>query len=146
MTTREADYLRNPLSSEIQSQLHFMVAVIDDCAKSELVLSELIDQGFQPQNLQMFYTHRLEVHSEPLGFPIGRLQVMFQYLEDLLGLDDSTSKEYEEHLKSGQHVLLANIYGTDDSTLVTSVLDLNQSHTQRVLGYGYAARPSSPIL
>lgn len=146
MATREADYLRSPENFEIRSQLHFMVAVINDCDKSERVLSELIDQGFQPQNLQMFYTHRFEVHSEPLGFPIGRLQVMFQYLEDLLGLDDSTSKEYEEHLNSGQHVLLANIYGMDDSKLVASVLERSQSHTQRVLGYGYTGRPPSPIV
>ncbi len=146
MTTRDAEHSIRQESTGIQSQLHFMVGVIDDCIDSEMAITELIRQGFQPQKIQMFYTHKLEVHSEPLGFPIGRLQVMFQYLEDLLGLDDSTSKEYEEHMGAGQHVLLANIYSNDDADLVSSVLKRTQSHTQRVLGYGYTPRPSSPII
>ena len=145
MATREAEHSRKQETFEIQSQLHFMVAVIDGCTESEQVLSELIEQGLQPQKIQMFYAHKLAAHSKPLGFPIGRLQIMFQYLEDLLGLDDSTSKRYEDHLRAGQHVLLASIYSTGDSGLVTSVLERTKSHTPRILGYGYSAGSPTPI-
>ncbi|NQW22873.1 MAG: hypothetical protein HQ475_05450 [SAR202 cluster bacterium] len=134
MVARESE------SPETQFDLRFMVAVIDGCIASEWAALELLGNGSRPQQIQMFYAHRGQVHSKPNGLPFGRLQVMFQYLEDLLGLDASASSEYEEHMRSGRHVLLANVYCDNDAKAVASVLGRAQSHNGRVLGYGHAAR------
>ena len=131
---------REPESPESQFHLGFIVAVIDGCLKSEEAVFELLETGLQQQNIQMFYSHRKAVHPKPIGLPFGRLQVMFQYLEDLLELDASTSQEYEEHMRSGRHVLLANVYCDNDAKTVASVLGRAQSHNGRILGYGHAAR------
>ncbi len=117
-----------------------MVAVIDGCIESEWAVLELSGTGSRPQNIQMFYAHRKPIHPKPIGLPFGRLQVMFQYLEDLLELDASTSREYEEHMKAGRHILLANVYCDSDAKTVASVLGRAQSHAGRILGYGHTAR------
>ena len=126
-------------SLETQFDLRFMVAVIDGCLESEWALLELLEHGPRPRNIQMFYAHRKEIHSKPIGQPFGRLQVMFQYLEDLLELDTSTAREYEEQMKAGRHVLLANVFCDNDAKTVASVLGKAQSHNGRVLGYGHTA-------
>ena len=135
MATRESE------SPETQFHICFIVAVIDGCIESEWAVLELLGTGPRPQNIQMFYAHQKAIHSKPIGQPFGRLQVMFQYLEDLLGLDASTSREYEEHMKAGRHILLANVYCDSDAKTVASILGRAQSHAGRVLGYGHTARP-----
>ncbi len=135
MAIRESENL------QLQSQLRFILAVIDGCNESERAVLQMLESGSRPQNIQMFYAHDQAVHPMPAGLPAGQLQVMFQYLEDLLGLDDSTSKEYGEHVKAGGHVLLANIYRDSEAETVASILGRTQSHDGRVLGYGQTARP-----
>ncbi len=131
MAIRESENL------QLQSQLRFILAVIDGCNESDRAVLQMLESGSRPQNIQMFYAHDQAVHP----MPAGHLQVMFQYLEDLLGLDDSTSKEYGEHVKAGGHVLLANIYCDSEAETVASILGRTQSHDGRVLGYGQTARP-----
>ncbi len=126
-------------SLETQFDLRFMVAVIDGCIDSEWAVMELLKNGPHKQNIQIFYAHRKEVHSKPVGQPFSRLQMMFQYLEDLLELDPAASKVYEDHMRAGRHVLLANIYCDNDARAVASVLGKAQSHHGRVLGYGHTA-------
>ena len=133
--------IRESANLQLQSQLHFILAVIDGCSESERAVLQLLESGSRPQNIQLFYAHHQAVHAVPAGLPAGRLQVMFQYLEDLLGLDDSTSKEYGEHVNAGGHVLLATIYSDSDAETVASILGRTQSHDGRVLGYGQTARP-----
>ena len=138
MAVRES---RNPETVQAQSQLRFILAVIDSCNASERAVLQLSEVCSRPQNFQMFYAHKMADHSTTPGLTIGRLQVVFQYLEDLLGLDDSMSKEYEEHMNAGRHVLLANVYCDSDAESVSSVLGKAQSHAGRVLGCGYSTKP-----
>jgi hypothetical protein len=130
-----------PESLQAQSQLRFILAVIDGCNESERALLQLVEVCSRPQNIQMFYAHRMAGHSATPGLPIGRLQVVFQYLEDLLGLDDSMSREYQEHMNAGRHVLLANVYCDSDAESVASVLGRVPSHAGHVLGYGHSTKP-----
>ena len=127
--------------SQAQSQLRFVVAVLNKCTESERAFLEISESVSRPQNIQMFYDHREEAHSQQIWLPFGRLQVMFQYLDDLLGLDSSTSDEYEVHMKAGRHVLLANVYCDNDAETVASILGRAQSHSGRILGYGQTAKP-----
>ena len=135
MAIRESENL------QLQSQLRFILAVIDGCNESERAVLQMLESGSRPQNIQMFYAHEQAAHPMPAGLPAGRLQVMFQYLDDLLGLDDSTSDEYEDHMKAGRHVLLANVYCDSDAEAVASILGRSQSYSGRVLGYGHTAKP-----
>ena len=130
-----------PENLQAQSQLRFILAVIDGCNESERAVLQLVGACSRPQNIQMFYAHKMADHSATPGLTIGRLQVVFQYLEDLLGLDDSMSREYEEHMSAGRHVLLANVYCDSDAESVASILGRSQSHAGRVLGYGHSTKP-----
>lgn len=133
MATRESKSL------ETQTHLRFIVAVVDGCIESEWAVLELSATGLIPQNIQMFYAHRKPIHARSIGLPFGRLQVTLEYLEDLLVLDASISREYEEHWQAGRHILLANVYRDSDAELVASVLGKAQSHTGCILGYGHTA-------
>ena len=126
---------------QAQSQLRFLVAVLDKCAESEKALLEISESVSRPQNIQLFYDHREDAHSQQIWLPFGRLQVMFQYLDDLLGLDTKTSDEYEDHMKAGRHILLANVYFDNDAETVATILGRAQSHSGRILGYGQTAKP-----
>ena len=128
-------------NSQTQSQLRFLVAVLDKCTESERAFLEISESVSRPQNIQLFYDHQEDAHSPRVLLPVGRLRVMFQCLDDMLGLDDSTSDEYEDHMKAGRHVLLANVYCDNDAETVASILGRAQSHSGRVLGYGHTAKP-----
>ena len=134
MATRESE------STATQFHLRFIVAVVDGCIESEWTFRELLGSGLLPQNIQMFYAHHKPAHIKSIGQPLGRLQVTLQYLEDLLGLDASTFKEYEEYWKAGRHILLANVYQDSDAKTIAVILGKAQSHAGRILGYGNTAK------
>ena len=134
MATRELE------STETQFHLRFIVAVVDGCTESERAVRQLLGAGLLPQNIQMFYAHQRPVHFKSIGLPFGRLQVTLQYLEDLLGLDASTSREYGEYWNAGWHILLANVYQDSDAKTVAAILEKAQSHAGRILGYGHIAK------
>lgn len=125
---------------ETQPHLRFIVAVIDGCIESEWAVLELSGAGLRAQNIQMFFDHRKPVHVKSAGPSLGRLQVTFQYLEDLLGLGPSTSMEYESHWAKGRHVLLANIYRDSDVRKAAAILGLAHSHAGRILAYGHTTK------
>jgi hypothetical protein len=127
--------------SQDQSQLRFLVAVINECKESERAYLSLSEAVSRPQNLQMFYDHRVANHPRSVWLPFGQLQVMFRSLEDLLELDDSTTKEYEAHFKAGRHILMANVYGDRDAETAASILGKAQPHAGRILGYGQPFKP-----
>ena len=132
--------IRESESTATQFHLRFIVEVVDGCIESEWAVRELLGSGLLPQNIQMFYAHQKPVHLKSIGLPLGRLQVTFQYLEDLLGLDASSFKEYEEYWKAGRHILLANVYQDSDAKTIAVILGKAQSHAGRILGYGNAAK------
>ena len=132
--------IREPESTATQFHLRFIVAVVDGCIESEWAVRELLGSGLLPQNIQIFYAHQKPVHLKSIGLPLGRLQVTFQYLEDLLGLDASSFKEYEEYWKAGRHILLANVYQDSEAKTIAVILGKAQSHAGRILGYGNAAK------
>ena len=131
MASREID------SPETQTHLRFIVAVVDGCIESEWAVLELLGAGLLPQNIQMFHAHQTPIHAKSIGLPLGRLQVTLQYLEDLLGLDDSISRKSEEYWKAGRHILLANVYRDSDAEKIAAVLGKAQSRTGYILGYGH---------
>ena len=120
--------------------LRFIVAAVDGCAELEWAVHELSAAGSPGQNIQTFYAHQNPVHFRPAGLPFGQLQVTLQYLEDLLGLDASTSLEYGEYWTAGRHILLANVYQDNDAETVAAILGRARSHAGRILGYGQAAK------
>ncbi|PKB58517.1 MAG: hypothetical protein BZY83_06600 [SAR202 cluster bacterium Casp-Chloro-G2] len=120
--------------------LRFLVAAIDGCSESEGTIARLLASGSPPQNIQMFYAHRRSLHPDPIGLPFGRLHLMFQYLEDLLELDSSTAHDYEEHMKAGRHILVANVYSENDSKKVAAILGQGHTHDGRVLCFGHTGR------
>ena len=138
MAIQESENLEIP---KFTSPLCFIIAVIDGCIQSERAVRELWEAQSRSQYFQMFYSHRQAGHTEPAGRPLAQLRLMFEYLEDLLGLDDSTARNYEQQIKSGMHVMLANVQGNVEATTFASILGRAQAHTGRVLGYGHTARP-----
>ena len=131
MAIREID------SPETQTHLRFIVAVVDGCIESEWAVLELLGAGLLPQNIQMFHADLTPIHEKSIGLQFGRLQVTLQYLEELLVLDDSISRKYEEYWKAGRHILLANVYRDSDAETIAAVLGKAQSHTGYILGYGH---------
>ena len=127
-------------SPETQTHLRFIVAVVDGCIESEWPVVELLDAGLLPQNIQMFYHHQNPIHAISIGLPLGRLEVTLKYLEDLLGFDSSTSREYEDHWKAGRHILLANLYRDSDARTVAAILGKAQFHAGRLLSFGHTAK------
>ncbi|MCH7841733.1 MAG: hypothetical protein J4N86_09635 [Chloroflexi bacterium] len=127
-------------NSEGQSQLRFILTVVDGCIETERSVRELLGSGLRQQNIEIFYDHQMPVHADSIGLPSGRLKVTLQYLEDLLGLDASTSMEYEGYWNAGRHILLANVSQDNDAEIAVAVLGKAGSRTGRILGYGHSAK------
>ena len=125
---------------ETVSHMKFILAVVDGCIESEGAVIELLGIGSLPENIHMFYAHRKPIHEKSIGLPLWHLHVTLRYLEDMLGLDASISREYEEYCEAGRHVLLVNVYRESEAKTVSSILGRAQPRAGRILGYGHTAK------
>ena len=110
------------------------------CNEHERVFRETLGSVQRQQNIESIYDNQMPVHADSSGLPSGRLKVTLQYLEDLLGLDASTSREYEGYWNAGRHILLANVSQDNDAEIAVAVLGKAGSRTGRILGYGHSAK------